>query len=155
MNVTANFELFFLGVWLHIFSFSCNLECKRAWISSMSSLEQQLKQLGTADLRNVTENSRKYRSSYLFDAREAADQDLETIYSIGLNGIMELRILDPQFSAFESTLFSENMKSMDRVLQVCIWELVRYDKMLFDNPTIADLLSFWLTDKRRERQIGR
>jgi U3 small nucleolar RNA-associated protein 10 len=84
----------------------------------MSSLEQQLKQIGTADLRNVTENSRKYRSSFLFDAREAADQDLETIYSIGLNGIMELRILDSHFAAFESTLFSENMKSVDRVLQV-------------------------------------
>ncbi|CAM0135952.1 snoRNA-binding rRNA-processing protein utp10 [Umbelopsis sp. WA50703] len=83
----------------------------------MSSLEQQLKQIGTADLRNVTENSRKYRSSFLFDAREAADQDLETIYSIGLNGIMELRILDSHFAAFESTLFSENMKSVDRVLQ--------------------------------------
>lgn len=95
----------------------------------MSSLEQQLKQIGTADLRNVTENSRKFRSSFLFDSREAADQDLETIYSIGLNGIMELRILDPHFSAFETTLFSENMKSVDRVLLVSkgIIDIVNYD----------------------------
>ncbi|KAL9551329.1 hypothetical protein MBANPS3_004308 [Mucor bainieri] len=83
----------------------------------MSSLKQQLKKIGTLDLRNVSEASRKTRASFLFSAREAADQDLETIYSIAYNGIMELVILDEKFSAFEKTLFSEGMKSVDRVLQ--------------------------------------
>ncbi|KAI8359067.1 hypothetical protein EDC96DRAFT_609191 [Choanephora cucurbitarum] len=83
----------------------------------MSSLKQQLKKIGTVDLRNVSEVSRKTRASFLFTAREAADQDLETIYSIAYNGIMELVILDEKFSAFEKTLFSESMKSVDRVLQ--------------------------------------
>ncbi|KAI8390372.1 hypothetical protein BD560DRAFT_362243 [Blakeslea trispora] len=83
----------------------------------MSSLKQQLKKIGTVDLRNVSEVSRKTRASFLFSAREAADQDLETIYSIAYNGIMELVILDEKFSVFEKTLFSESMKSVDRVLQ--------------------------------------
>ena len=86
----------------------------------MSSLKQQLKKIGTVDLRNVSEVSRKARASFLFTAREAADQDLETIYSIAYNGIMELVILDEKFSAFEKTLFSESMKSVDRVLQVSL-----------------------------------
>lgn len=84
----------------------------------MSSLKQQLKKIGTLDLRNVSEASRKSKASFLFSAREAADQDLETIYSIAYNGIMELVILDEKFSAFEKTLFSEGMKSVDRILQV-------------------------------------
>ncbi|KAL7317698.1 snoRNA-binding rRNA-processing protein utp10 [Mucor circinelloides] len=83
----------------------------------MSSLKQQLKKIGTLDLRNVSEASRKTKASFLFSAREAADQDLETIYSIAYNGIMELVILDEKFSAFEKTLFSEGMKSVDRILQ--------------------------------------
>ncbi|RCI06452.1 HEAT repeat-containing protein 1 [Rhizopus stolonifer] len=83
----------------------------------MSSLKQQLKKIGTLDLRSVSEASRKTRASFLFSAREAADQDLETIYSIAYNGIMELVILDEKFAAFEKTLFSEKMKSVDRVLQ--------------------------------------
>ncbi|CEI94270.1 hypothetical protein RMCBS344292_08484 [Rhizopus microsporus] len=83
----------------------------------MSSLKQQLKQIGTLDLRNVTEASRKTRPSFLFTPREAADQDLETIYSIAYNGIMELVILDDKFAPFEKTLFSEKMKSVDRILQ--------------------------------------
>ncbi|KAG0164360.1 HEAT repeat-containing protein 1 [Apophysomyces sp. BC1034] len=81
------------------------------------SLQQQLKRLGTADLRNVTEISRRHKASFLFSSREAADQDLDTIYSIAYNGIMELVIMDSKFSAFENTLFSETMKSVDRVLQ--------------------------------------
>ncbi|KAI9261063.1 hypothetical protein BY458DRAFT_557445 [Sporodiniella umbellata] len=81
------------------------------------SLKQQLKKIGTLDLRNVTEGSRKTRPSFLFTPREAADQDLETIYSIAYNGIMELVILDEKFAPYEKTLFSEKMKSVDRVLQ--------------------------------------
>ncbi|KAF7728274.1 HEAT repeat-containing protein 1 [Apophysomyces ossiformis] len=81
------------------------------------SLQQQLKRLGTADLRNVTEISRRHKASFLFNSREAADQDLDTIYSIAYNGIMELVIMNDKFSAFENTLFSESMKSVDRVLQ--------------------------------------
>lgn len=82
------------------------------------SLKEQLKRIGTADLRNVTEASRKHKASFLFSSREAADQDLETIYALAHNGIIELGLLDERLSAFEKTLFSEKMKGVDRVLQV-------------------------------------
>ncbi|KAI8149580.1 hypothetical protein BJV82DRAFT_708430 [Fennellomyces sp. T-0311] len=83
----------------------------------MTTLQDQLKRIGTSDLRNVTEGSRRHKASLLFTSREAADQDLETIYSIAYNGIMELVILDKNFEAFQKTLFSEKMKNYDRVLQ--------------------------------------
>ncbi|KAI9255682.1 hypothetical protein BDA99DRAFT_562196 [Phascolomyces articulosus] len=83
----------------------------------MTSLQDQLKRIGTADLRNVTEGTRRHKASFLFTSREAADQDLETIYSIALNGVMELAIIDSKFTPFQKTLFSEKMKGYDRVLQ--------------------------------------
>ncbi|KAI8974658.1 hypothetical protein BDB01DRAFT_853710 [Pilobolus umbonatus] len=81
------------------------------------SLKEQLQKIGTVDLRNVSETSRRFKPSFLFTAREAADHDLETIYSIAYNGIMELSMIDDKFTAFEHTLFSESMKSVDRVLK--------------------------------------
>lgn len=85
----------------------------------MASLQEQLKKIGTADLRNTTEASRKHKASILFTSREAADYDLETIFALGHNGIAELITIDKSFAPFEKTLFSESMKSVDRVLQVC------------------------------------
>ncbi|KAF9097064.1 HEAT repeat-containing protein 1 [Mortierella sp. AD031] len=83
----------------------------------MSSLAQQLKKIGTADATKGFEKASKHRSSFLFDSRQAADYDIDTIYSIGANGITELKQLDSKFAAFEKTLFAESMKSVDRVLQ--------------------------------------
>ncbi|KAG0325600.1 HEAT repeat-containing protein 1 [Dissophora globulifera] len=83
----------------------------------MSSLAQQLKKIGTADATKGFEKASKHRASFLFDSKQAADYDIDTIYSIGVNGITELKQLDSNFTAFEKTLFSESMKGVDRVLQ--------------------------------------
>ncbi|KAF9125924.1 HEAT repeat-containing protein 1 [Mortierella sp. 14UC] len=83
----------------------------------MSSLAQQLKKIGTADVTKGYEKATKHRASFLFDSRQAADYDIDTIYSIGVNGITELKQLDAKFAPFEKTLFAESMKSVDRVLQ--------------------------------------
>ncbi|KAI8059189.1 U3 small nucleolar RNA-associated protein 10-domain-containing protein [Gongronella butleri] len=80
------------------------------------SLKQQLKKLGTADLKGVTETSRKYKASFLFSAKEAADQDMETIFSLARNGFLELINVEPDFAPFEAPLFSENAKAINRVL---------------------------------------
>jgi hypothetical protein len=90
----------------------------------MSSLAQQLKKIGTADANRGSEKAAKHRASFLFDSKQAADYDIDTIYSIGVNGITELRGLDSKFAAFDKTLFSESMKSVDRVLQV--WHQVHH-----------------------------
>lgn len=84
----------------------------------MSSLAQQLKKIGTADVTKGYEKATKHRASFLFDSKQAADYDIDTIYSIGVNGITELKQLDTKFTAFEKTLFAESMKGVDRVLQV-------------------------------------
>lgn len=84
----------------------------------MSSLAQQLKKIGTADVTKGYEKATKHRASFLFDSKQAADYDIDTIYSIGVNGITELKQLDTKFAAFEKTLFAESMKGVDRVLQV-------------------------------------
>ncbi|KAF9915291.1 HEAT repeat-containing protein 1 [Lobosporangium transversale] len=83
----------------------------------MSSLAQQLKRIGTTDANKGSEKSAKHRASFLFDSKQAADYDIDTIFSIGANGIAELKQLDPKFAPFEQTLFGESMKSVDRVLQ--------------------------------------
>ncbi|KAG0073217.1 HEAT repeat-containing protein 1 [Linnemannia elongata] len=83
----------------------------------MSSLAQQLKKIGTADVTKGYEKATKHRASFLFDSKQAADYDIDTIYSIGVNGITELKQLDTKFAAFEKTLFAESMKGVDRVLQ--------------------------------------
>lgn len=84
----------------------------------MSSLAQQLKKIGTADATKGSEKAARHRASFLFDSKQAADYDIDTIFSIGANGIAELKQLDPKFGPFEKTLFSESMKNVDRVLQV-------------------------------------
>ncbi|KAF8933369.1 HEAT repeat-containing protein 1 [Dissophora ornata] len=83
----------------------------------MSSLAQQLKKIGTADATKGIEKAARHRASFLFDSKQAADYDIDTIYSIGVNGITELKQLDSKFTPFEKTLFSESMKGVDRVLQ--------------------------------------
>ncbi|KAG9319233.1 hypothetical protein KVV02_008218 [Mortierella alpina] len=83
----------------------------------MSSLARQLKAIGSADANKGSEKAAKHRASFLFDSKQAADYDIDTIYSIGVNGITELKQLDPKFAPFEKTLFAESMKSVDRVLQ--------------------------------------
>ncbi|KAG0306063.1 HEAT repeat-containing protein 1, partial [Linnemannia gamsii] len=83
----------------------------------MSSLAQQLKKIGTADVTKGYEKATKHRASFLFDSKQAADYDIDTIYSIGVNGIAELKQLDNKFAPFEKTLFAESMKNVDRVLQ--------------------------------------
>ncbi|KAG0335778.1 HEAT repeat-containing protein 1 [Podila humilis] len=83
----------------------------------MSSLAQQLKKIGTADATKGMEKAARHKSSFLFDSKQAADYDIDTIFSIGTNGITELIMLDAKFAPFAETLFSESMKNVDRVLQ--------------------------------------
>ena len=61
----------------------------------MTELSRQL-----GHLRSVTAplQSRvtKRKPSFLFDSKQAADIDLETIYVIGLEGFNELKRIDPR-----------------------------------------------------------
>lgn len=75
-----------------------------------------------AQFNAASPDATKFRPSYLFDSRTAADYDAETIRSLGLDGLRELirgvpsNVKLPQFEDFEQTLFGEAMKDYDRTL---------------------------------------
>jgi U3 small nucleolar RNA-associated protein 10 len=62
--------------------------------------------------------SDKFTASFLFDAKQAADYDLLSIYDLGVAGLRELEELnESRFSEFHHTLFSEQMKGFDRTIK--------------------------------------
>ncbi|KAJ1789442.1 snoRNA-binding rRNA-processing protein utp10, partial [Coemansia sp. RSA 2399] len=82
-----------------------------------SSLASQLYQMRNVDRIISTERAQKIRASFLFDGRQAADMDNQTIFDIGRDGLEELRKTNHKFDVYASTLFSEAVKDLDRVLQ--------------------------------------
>ncbi|KAJ2551041.1 snoRNA-binding rRNA-processing protein utp10, partial [Coemansia sp. RSA 1933] len=82
-----------------------------------SSLASQLYQMRNVDRIISTERAQKIRASFLFDGRQAADMDNQTIFDIGRDGLDELRKMNHKFDVYATTLFSEAVKDLDRVLQ--------------------------------------
>lgn len=80
-----------------------------------TSLAAQLKRLATPQTKLLTQD--KKRASFLFDPKEAATKDRETIYEIGISGLEELKLRNPKFELFESTLFSPSSKQFERSVQ--------------------------------------
>ncbi|KAG6857013.1 hypothetical protein H0H87_010685 [Tephrocybe sp. NHM501043] len=83
----------------------------------MSSLAAQLAQnasLNTALL--VDRSRRKAAESYLFTGREADQHDLESIHALGVNGLLQLALLNPLLRNYEDQLFSDYAKATDRTL---------------------------------------
>jgi len=66
------------------------------------SIAAQLRVLGGADPRAAQP---KGRPSFLFQARDAADTDTQTIYNLSKNGLSELMRLNQSFAVFDKTLF--------------------------------------------------
>ena len=85
----------------------------------MSSLAKQLQQLQIpGSLQSNTASKTSKKVSLLFDAKEAADIDNETVFSIGINGLEELKAIEPAaFSTFDNSLFGDTSKSLERTLQ--------------------------------------
>ena len=84
----------------------------------MTSLAKQLQKLaipGQPSLRQVVS---KKKPSLLFDNKEAADIDTDTIFSLGTNGLEELIRIDQSFSEFETSLFQESCKDFERTIQM-------------------------------------
>ncbi|KAI5848875.1 armadillo-type protein [Tricharina praecox] len=83
-----------------------------------SSLASQLQRIAAASTNTL--NTRKLKAihstSLIFEPAHAATQDLDTIYSIALEGFRELCALDARFFVFERGLFSESSKEVDRLL---------------------------------------
>lgn len=82
----------------------------------MTSLSTQLRNLQLPDTFSVL-NLQDKRASILFDAHEAADIDIDTVFSLGRSGLDELQQIDSDLAKFEKTLFSENVKTIERTQQ--------------------------------------
>ncbi|XP_072906670.1 HEAT repeat-containing protein 1 [Hemitrygon akajei] len=82
----------------------------------MTSLAYQLKRLALPQT-DASLFSRKEVASLLFDCKEAATIDRETFFAIGCTGLEELIGIDPSFEEFQSTLFSEASKGLERSVQ--------------------------------------
>jgi U3 small nucleolar RNA-associated protein 10 len=95
----------------------------------MSSLAAQLAAVG-GDNGTILDKKKKkkiHSVSLIYEPKIAANQDFESIYVTSLQALRELELLDPNFRAFESSLFSETSISVDRLVQVSV------KKNLFSN----------------------
>src|SRR5690348_10044645 len=81
----------------------------------MSSLQQQLQKLRLQPA-NV-DHSKTKRISFLFESAQAIQLDLDTIYTLGIEGLNELTKLDARFGDFYDNLFSQPAKELERQLQ--------------------------------------
>ena len=59
---------------------------------------------------------KSHSQSLLFEPQLAARQDFDTLYQICYEGFIELCRLDPRFTDFSESLFSEQSKLEDRTL---------------------------------------
>ncbi|QSL65258.1 hypothetical protein MERGE_002567 [Pneumocystis wakefieldiae] len=81
----------------------------------MTTLAYQLQRIHENHLESL--DKKKKISSLLFDPAEAADQDIDSVFSIANNGFIELLNIEPKFKRFSKTLFSEESKYIDRFTQ--------------------------------------
>ncbi|XP_067901387.1 HEAT repeat-containing protein 1 [Heterodontus francisci] len=82
----------------------------------MTSLAFQLKRLALPQ-NDSSLLSRKETASLLFDCKEAATIDRDTFFAIGCTGLEELIGIDSTFEEFQSTLFSQASKGLERSVQ--------------------------------------
>ncbi|KAJ8670534.1 hypothetical protein QAD02_001793 [Eretmocerus hayati] len=77
-----------------------------------TSLAEQLKRLKTPQTTLLLQDKRK--PSLLFDTKQAADLDRDTVYNIGLRGLEELVKLHNEFENFKTTLFAPSSINLER-----------------------------------------
>eukprot|EP00736_Rhodelphis_marinus_P010283 Rmarinus@m.12792 len=82
-----------------------------------SALARQLQALGDGGVHAARElGAPKKRASILFDARQAATVDRETIFSLAESGLLELQKVDARFGEYQTNLFSPTEREKDREL---------------------------------------
>ena len=86
-----------------------------------TNLAKQLRAIKSAKIslgEDVGVRASKTKPSVMFNPKEAADYDLETIFELGLSGLMELdQISGNAFSRYQKTLFSGSLKNFNRSLK--------------------------------------
>ena len=57
---------------------------------------------------------RAHSQSLIFEPRDAAVQDFDTIYDVCVEGFRELCLLEPRFVPFSRNIFADHSKGQDR-----------------------------------------
>jgi hypothetical protein len=84
-------------------------------MSAITSLSAQLKRLQVPQSSLL--NDRK-RVSFLYDPKEAANLDSESVFCLAMNGLEQLKTIDTEtFESFELTLFNSSSISFERAIQ--------------------------------------
>ncbi|KAF9248497.1 hypothetical protein DTO027I6_8628 [Penicillium roqueforti] len=81
-----------------------------------SSLAAQLSQIAAKSAHELDLKAQRvlHSQSLIFDPKVAGTQDFDAIYDICYDGFRELCSLDPRFTEFDRTIFSEQSKAEDR-----------------------------------------
>ena len=81
-----------------------------------SSLAAQLSQIAATSTHQLDLKAQRvaHSQSLIFNKKIAGSQDFDTIYQICYEGFQELCALDPRFTVFERTIFSEQSKTEER-----------------------------------------
>ena len=83
-----------------------------------TSLSAQLKSLQVPQSSLLSSVADRRRVSFLYDSKEAANLDTETVYCLAMNGLEELKSIDLEtFESFELTLFSPTSLTFERAVQ--------------------------------------
>lgn len=80
-----------------------------------TSLAEQLRRLQTPQTAAL--HDKKRFPSLLFDPKEAAEKDRETIYEIGISGLEELIQIDSRFLKFRESLFDKGSLQLQRAIE--------------------------------------
>lgn len=109
----------------------------------MSSLAAQLAQSASLNVALLADRSkRKPAESYLFSGRDADQHDLDAIFALGTNAFLKLSSIEDRLAPFESELFSDSARDLDRTL------LTKEDDEKL-NDVLGEFLSLlgpWLLD---------
>ena len=81
-----------------------------------TSLSLQLKRLQVPQTQLLGLNDRR-RVSFLYDPKDAANMDTESVHCLALNGLEQLKMINSTFSTFEETLFSSTSINFERSVQ--------------------------------------
>ena len=81
-----------------------------------TALQAQLAQIASNSTNplDLKAQRKAYSKSLLYEPKVAAEQDLDTLYDLCVEGFRELCDIDPRFEQFGRTLFSEQSKREDR-----------------------------------------
>lgn len=83
-----------------------------------SGLAAQLAQSSSLNAPLYIDRSRrKFAESYLFSDRDANQHDFYSLHALGLNGLLKLKTLNTVFEKYESTVFADSSRNVDRTLQ--------------------------------------